>query len=255
MNQPSDFIRSALVDKVARNSAYSLRALARDLGVSHTYLSLILNNKKRISAHQAAWFAETLGFTDDKKENFIRSTLVGTEKRTRKRGAPSFKALEIEQLKCLSSWYHWAILELTLLKNFQPDPLWIAKAIGVSVISIQEAIERLKSLKLLTIENGKWRKTNSLLCVPTTRSHDSIRQLHRQFILKALKNLSQSQMSEFQRRTISAAMIPCDPSKVEEAKKRVERFRRSLIRFLGQGDCTGLYQLNVQLFPLSKETP
>lgn len=253
MQMPSDYIRSALIDKVARNAAYSLRALARDLGVSHTYLSLILNNKKRISAHQAAWFAETLGFSSDHKEKFIRSTLQEPKRKSKKRSSRSFQQIDVDQLKCLSSWYDWAILELTLLKNFRPDPLWISQKLGITPGKVQEAVERLQRLNLLAIEKNNWIKKESLLAIPTKRSHACMRQLQRQFIQKALRDLNNNRPSHFEKRTISAAMIPCNPSRVAEAKKRVEKFRRSLIRFLGEGDCTELYQLNVQLFPLSKE--
>jgi hypothetical protein len=40
-------------------------------------------------------------------------------------------------------------------------------------------------------------------------------------------------------------------SRLPEAYERIDRFRKKLERFLSEGDCTEVYQLNLQLFNLS----
>lgn len=252
METPSQYLKAALYDRIARNQAYSLRAFARDLGLSHTYLSLVINNKKNISAHQAAWMADVLGFEAEKKGRFIESTLPSGRSRVKKKGLETFQNIEIDQLRYLSGWQHWALLDLTLTKDFEPDPRWIAKRLGISVSRVNETVDRLERLGLLERKGGKWKKVESHLAIPTTRSHSCMRQLHRELILKGVKSLASGKQSDYNARSISGAMIPTNPERLEQAKKKIAAFRRSLIRFLSEGESTEVYQLNLQLFPLTR---
>lgn len=54
--QPTELVehlRLRLREKQERNRRYSLRAFARDLGISHSHLSRVLRKQKRLSAAQA----------------------------------------------------------------------------------------------------------------------------------------------------------------------------------------------------------
>ncbi len=250
---PAEHIRSALFSRIERNPAYSLRAFARDLGVSHTYLSLVLNEKKRISPRQATWMAEAMQFDNVKAGAFVQSVLDHGERRPRQNAAALFRTLEIDRMKVLTGWYHFAILDLTLLKNFQPDAAWIAKRLGITSSQARLAADRLERLGLLKREMGKWTKTEALLSVPTTKSEAPMRRLHRELIQKSLQALASAKQKDFDARLISGSMIPANPERIAELKKRIDRFRRQAIRYLSEGECTELYQLNVQLFPLTKK--
>ena len=56
-----EVLRNILVARKRRNKYYSLRALARDVGVSHSLLSLILNGRRGISTFTYMKIATTLG--------------------------------------------------------------------------------------------------------------------------------------------------------------------------------------------------
>lgn len=223
------------------------------MGVSHTYLSLVLNEKKRISPRQASWMAESLGFDAAKTTEFVQSVMDTGVKRPKSTPQALFKSLEMDRMRVLNGWYHFAILDMTLLKTFRPDPVWIAKRLGVTQSQVRAAAGRLERLGLLKREPGRWTKTEALLAVPTEKSEAPMRRLHRELILKSLKALASPRKKDFDARLISGAMIPANPERLQEAKKRVQKFRRQLIRFLSEGDCSELYQLNVQLFPLTRE--
>lgn len=252
MDSPGEYLRSALHDRIARNPAYSLRAFARDLGLSHTYLSLIINHKKRISAQQAVWLSEALGLDAGRKQEFVHSTFNRTKLKADRKASVRFQQLELDKLRLAAGWHHWAILDLTLLQDFQSNARWIAKRLGLSAPLVTEAIQRLKRLGLLESQNGVWKKADHFIAVPTTRSHACMRQLHRDLILKALKNLNSGSKKDYEARSISGAIIPVNPARLQAAKKRVAAFRRNMIRFLSEGECTELYQLNLQLFPLTR---
>ena len=66
-------IKEEFSKRVTRNSSYSLRAFARDLGVSPASLSCFLNQKKGISEKKATDIAGRLDLNLSKKEQFIIS--------------------------------------------------------------------------------------------------------------------------------------------------------------------------------------
>ncbi len=257
---PAQFVTGALAQKRQRNPSYSLRAMARDLGVSHTYLSLVKNGRKQISAHQAQWMGEALKLDETTRAHFVKSALQTLSARSQgprplPKKVAAFLKLEASQARSLTDWYHFAIADLTLTKNFQFDPNWIAKRLGIPPKQAAQAMSRLERSGLLEKTDHGWRKTNSFLQLPTDKTLAPMRRLHRTMILKALAALQSSKKSDFERRDITGSMIPVNPDRLAEAKKRIARFRKQMIRFLSEGECSELYQMNVQLFALTRPTP
>lgn len=255
---PADFVTSALAQKRQRNPSYSLRAMARDLGVSHTYLSLVKNGRKQISAHQAQWMGEALKLDEMTRAHFVKSALQTVSARSRgpkplPKKVEAFLKLEGERARALPEWFYFAVADLTLTKGFQADPAWIAKRLSITPSQAELALSRLQKLGLIEKHLGGWQKTNAFLHLPADRSVAQMRRLHRTMILKSLAALQSPKKSDFERRDITGCLIPTNPARLAEAKKRIARFRKQMIRFLSDGECTELYQMNVQLFPLTRE--
>ena len=57
---------------------------------------------------------------------------------------------------------------------------------------------------------------------------------------------------DYEARDISGAMFAVNSKRIPQAKKKIEKFRRQLLQFLSRGECDELYQLNVQLFSLTR---
>lgn len=252
MENAVSYIKAELTSRQDRNPAYSLRAFARDLSVSHAYVSQVMNGKKRISAHQARWLGETLGMRPAVVEKMVDAALATEKPKLPPKETKRFIKASVDKLRATGEWYHLAILDLIELSDFQPSLAWISKRLGITEKTAKAAVRRLERLGLLIRDSKGWRKGSEFLSFPTQRSHSCVRQLHRDLIGKALENLSSGKKTDFDARLIAGAMIPCNPERLEEAKQRIHRFRREIIRFLSEGECRELYQLNVQLFPLTK---
>ncbi len=67
-------LKNILSKHRARNSKFSLRKFAQDLGISPTMLSQILSNQKGLSESMATNIAEKLNLTSAEKEVFLLST-------------------------------------------------------------------------------------------------------------------------------------------------------------------------------------
>lgn len=255
-HEPRSLLRGVLYSRQERNSQYSLRAFARDLGVSHAYLSRVLSGKLKLSAKKAFKFSQVLDLDEEVSKAFLKSTLAEPSKKNEEqklepRREPFF-FLEIDQFKLFSEWHHFAILDLTTVKGFQPNTAWIAKRLGISKNEVSIAVKRLMRLGLLRRNGKKWEKTHEHLAIPTTKSHQAMRQLHSSLINLALETLALDKKSDYEKRDISGAMFAINSKRLPQAKKKIEKSRRQLLQFLSKGECDELYQLNVQLFSLTR---
>jgi uncharacterized protein (TIGR02147 family) len=260
---PTSVLRGIFLERVARNPSYSLRGFARNLGVSHAYLSMILGGKRRIPEHRAIQFSQLAGLNEAEAAAFVsacRAAVLKPAKGAAKPSSPSpatgrpndYFRLQLDQFRVLSEWYHLAILDLTLLYNFKPDALWIARRLGLKRSEVTKAIARLERLGMLSVAETEWQKKHPKLEIPTYRPDEAIRRFHLQMIQKGMEAALSDKQEDFEARDITGTIMPLNPARLAEAKARIRRFRRSLLNYVTQGKCTELYQLNVQYFPLTR---
>jgi uncharacterized protein (TIGR02147 family) len=258
MTPPEHILKEIYFQKSQRNRSYSLRAFARDLGVSHGYVSLILNDKRRVHPRLAADFASKLKLSQPDTDRLVESAKSGFWKAkgstpsSPKRGADFF-ALELDRFKVLSEWYHLALLDLTMVPDFKPSYGWVARSLGIKPSQAKAAVGRLARLGLLEVSSDGWKKTHAMLTIPASVPSSAIRKFHQQMIGKALQELDSGEPEDFENRFIVGTTMAIDKSRLPEAKRRVAKFRRSLLKFLCDGTATDLYQMNLQLFPLVKK--
>jgi len=247
-------INSAWKLKQARNPAYSLRALARDLEISPTGLSLILNKKRPLTIERAIPWAAKLQFDESLSKKFIEAITYDSDERLNPNNRKShqleekikYAQLQLDQFALISDWYHLAILNLTKLKSFKHDPKWMSKRLGITVEECLLAIDRLIRLNLLEIIEKKYVRTKNSVSTPTDIPSEAIRNYHRQNINRAISSIENVAIEE---RDISSIMMPIDKSKLAEAKKMIRNFRRELALFLEAEEGDQVYSLNIQLFP------
>jgi transcriptional regulator with XRE-family HTH domain len=230
-------IQRVLQEKLEKNARYSLRALARDLGVSHTYLSLVMHGKKMLSQ-------EAVASLNQLKSG--RPVQIYTRPRTKR-----FRQLPVDQFELLSGWYHFAILELIRVKKFVPNVQWIAGNLGVKPYEVQLAVERLERVGLLKREGDRWIDTQEKLSVLPKSANRAMRIYHAQLLERAAEVLRSSGDEGFEKRQFTGMTMAINPKHWEQAKKRIRAFQRSMSDILCQGECEEVYHLAVQLFSLT----
>lgn len=262
-----EIFRDIFIEKQGRNTKYSLRALARDLEVSPTFLSLFLNGKKKLSFQRALAFAQMLGLDEKTSQAFLKSVAIELAKdkdyqvflKTSVEHAQidiereQFHVLELDRFKTLSEWYHIAILDFTEVKNFKSDEKWVAKQLGITKDQVLAAVARLERLGLLETRARQWRKTQSKLAIPTNHSEKAVREFHSQMMIRAKEAMARAEPHEFEEREVCGSTMAINSSRIPEARKRIQKFRRELLEYLTEGECDELYQLNLQFFRLTKE--
>lgn len=258
-----EFLKREYTLRRRRNPGYSLRAFARDLELPAPKLSQALRGTCGFSSKRARQIAKKLNLSESEKDLFValvesehsRSKMGKHEARTRAElfiSSQGFGELDLERFKIISDWYHFAILELTEVADFQTNPFWIAKRLGISSEQTKQAVQRLLDFGLLT-ENARneIRQTQADLATPSGIPSRELREHHSQILQKADEAL---QNVPIERRDYSAMTMAINSSKINEAQKWIKEFRRRFCKDIQDHEIKDrVYCLAIQFFPLERE--
>lgn len=163
----------------------------------------------------------------------------------------NYLQLKLDTFAIISDWYHYAILELTFVPNFKADSKWISRKLSITVEEAKTAVERLQRLGLLIEENGSLIKSSRGLTnqseVDTSVAH---RELQRQIINKALDAIDNCPADL---KGITSMTMAIDMNKLPEARQLVRQFRRKMCALLEDGEQNQVYNLAIQLYPITKK--
>ena len=137
-------------------------------------------------------------------------------------------SLGLDAIRVMSDWYHVAILDLVLLKDFDPRIGKIAAYLGITEIEAKLAVERLLKLGLLVRRNGRLVKVSEELLSPTDIPSEGLRRLHSQMIAKAGESLEGQSID---RRYISSRTMAIDRGISPSSKYWSRNFWRKLERW------------------------
>lgn len=257
-SKPFEVIQLYFKRKQMNNLSYSMRAFARDLKISPSYLSGILSGKKKFPTSKTSDFIKILDLDDvaclqlrralDTSTSISKITLDDDDKSFLKKYVP----LPRIKINLLKHWYYVALLDLTTVSDFKNDPHWISKKLGISLFETTLAIENLKRLGLLKEDCDSLVKVNKKIRFPTNISQKIVRDFHTQMIKKSLSSLKLTDEDSFQNRLIAGATFAIAPHKIQDIKRQLNELLLSVTESATEGECLKVYQFNLQFFPLSK---
>ena len=255
MNAVQSEIQKQVVAKLGelrvKNPSFSLRAFSRRLGISPATLSLVASGRRRISRRLAVRILERLGLDPGRTSSIMSMFQEGA-------AAPltgQAMQLTMDQFHVVSEWYHFAIRALLRTRNAKSSPVWIAARLGIKESEAGAAIARLLRLEMLVRgRGGKLVPTETSYHTPDGVSDSSIRRNHAKHLELALMSLDSDPVGvrDFTNLTMAVA-----PSGLEEARRAIRRFRKEISAILEHTDaypkdCDEVYNLSIQLFPLSR---
>lgn len=269
-HHPIEFLNASLSDIQTRNPSYSMRAWAKQLGLSHVaMLSMVLSEKRKLLPSLASKISvqyKEMGQFSEKEARFFDILVLFHNSQTVDeknfyegilsdlKPDRTFSVLDLDQLNVIAEWYHSAILEIINLKDFNSDPQWICLRLGGSVneSQVRTAIDRLIRLGLFERKSdGSLERTKTFLATPSDIPNQSLRKYHTEMMNKAIRALDRQSVEE---RDITSFTFAIDTKKIPEAKKMIRDFRRKIAKFLESSRGDSVYQLNVQLFNLMENT-
>lgn len=260
----SELLGTEFSRRKQRNTSYSLRAFARDLRLSPSRLSEVLNGKEGLSEKTVDGIASTLtkksverGYIKDLVlAEFSRNSKVRAAAKERvdeMRKAESFRRLKEDQFRVISDWYHAAILELVHLPEFQEQPAWIAKRLGIPSVTAGSALSRLQTLGLLERgADGKWTAKPEAYSAFSDMPSTAIRRFHHQVLNMHSDSLREDPMHD---RQFLSMIVAIPRSRLEEFKSEMNKFATQFWQKIEDEPKDDLYSLSLQLCPVRNRRP
>ena len=258
------YLKEELAVRTRKNPKFSLRAMAMQLGCSHSTLSLVMKGSLNLSLESARKIAARLGLSATETEYFclliqaqgthdaeVRESIIKRMSSLNPRGIKGHD-LTVDVFKQRSEWYYTAIMGMAELPNSNINPSQVSKRLGISKIEAEVAIDRLLRLELLEKDNlGRLIPAQDRLLLQSEATSDqALRKFYRQMLQRAGDALEVQNSKE---RVSGFETIPLAPEAIAEAKEITERYFQEMIA-LGKKHPKqkNVYHLIVHFFNLTQ---
>lgn len=242
----SVFLYDVLTKRQEKNSKYSLRAFARDLGISPGRVSEILHGRRLPGRDLVLRIAEALKLSETDTENLFR--LVRRQKMVRKENAGA-RQLLADEYAMVADLDCYALLMLMGTVEFKSDTHWMSGRLGVSELRVQSILDRLERLQLIRRRSGLYERIQHHVTSTHEIPSDILKESHANVLKHAMDSLYAVEVTK---RDITSITIPADPAKLGRAKEEIRTFRRRMAKLMGNGRPSEVYNLNIQLVPMTK---
>jgi transcriptional regulator with XRE-family HTH domain len=248
-SQWSDFrlyLQDEFLRRIKTNPQYSLRAYAHFFDMNSGSLSQILKGQRKLSVNSITKMAQKLNLSPDMVESFKDTGKNGSTQPTQ------VEQLTMDSFNVISDWYHFAMLELSKTQGFKSEPQWISNKLGVNVNEVNAAIERLRRVDMLRInERNEWEiKSENLSTLNNDFSTVALRKLQTQILEQAMNALENTPIEE---RSQTALTVSINKDDLETVKNMIHRFRRELNAFVESNSVKDeVYNISFSLYPVSK---
>lgn len=257
---PKIWLQEEFNRRRSKNPSYSLRAFANYLKLPPGRLSQILSDKRALTPNLGKKISDRLCLDPLTKQKFLSCIKKQKEKKNATKLAnkvnipnehdTEFQPLDMDTFYLIADRHHFALLSLIQTDDFKNDSKWIAKRLNISVIQVRCSLERLQRLNLIKNEKNQLKLTTQK---GLTTSHDigssALRKSHHQALDQAKISLDQDPVET---RDFTSITMAIDPNKLPIAKEMIKVFRRKLCKFLESENRKEVYDLNIQLLPLTK---
>ena len=234
-----------LISRQKKNPSYSLRSFARDLQISPTALSQVLNKKRKLSKASLLKVADRLSFTPS--ETF--RALAEGKSDSSTFGDDQFRLLSDDVFRFMSEWYYFALLSLASTGKAKSNIQWISRRFGITILESEEALARLKRLGLIEVKQGYIVHNGQQLRTTTDIPSAAARALQKGHLRLATESIENDPI-HLRDMTSMTMAIKCE--KIIEAKKMIKQFRRRFCKTIESKSGEEVYVMGIQFFPVTK---
>ncbi len=207
-------------------------------------LSRILSGQRNLTLKMAMKFADSLELSPKDRhilfQDFYDIPLAHSEE---------VRQLDDDSFELIKNWYHYAISQLTQVAEFREDLSWIARTLGITILTAKLAIERLERVGILARDSdGNLYRTSATVLAGGNAHNLAIREYQRQILEKAITSLDINSIDE---RDITSIMIATNVENIDLVKEEIKKFRLRMAELLGNGEKSRVYNLGIHLIPVS----
>ncbi len=224
-SDPRFYLREELGQRQSRRPQYSLRAFARDLEMSPSFLCEFLAGRQGISRERVHWLAKKLSLPDEQREHFwdLIEAKFGRSPDSKKmaglrvvqRSKTHKSKMSLERFRLVADWYHFVILEILSLPDTRYSPKAMAEILGITEKEVKQAITRLKALDLITeteAEDGKvrWAVSEEITSTEEAGNNDAIQLAHHQMLQMQAAQIEKKGVDKRESVSVTFAMADAD---------------------------------------------
>lgn len=259
---PKDYILLEYELRRARRPSYSMRAFARDLNLSPSSLNDFMKSRVGMSVGRIEKIAQSLNWSDSRKEHFCDLILSKYDKdagvrkasamRVRARLKGDAQSQSLDTFKSISEWYHLVILEVCEIRDFV-TPAGISKDLQIPVITATKAVKRLIKLGLLQETDRGLKPADSTNYYNSETPFEAIRSFHSQVLGLAQKSL---EVQAQQDRESQSLVFSMDEKEASAMHAEIRKAVMNIVgRYADNSTKNSIQMLSLQVFPiLQKET-
>lgn len=255
----------AYYDYHKQRNRLSMRSLAAEAGMnSSAWIHHLIRGTKNLSPRSARNLGEAMQLQGTALDYFLllvkfeQSTVTDERDRLFQRLLDmkiEQKAVGIaeKQYEYYTRWYHPVIRSLVSKVDFGSDFALLGRCLNppISASQARQSVRLLQRLGLIGQgENGRWQQKDSLLTTGDEVDSLNVANYHKQVARLAQGAVDRSDRDLHE---LAAMTVGVDKETFEKIRDRVRSFRREIIDLVDSaGETDRVYQLNVQLFPVSR---
>jgi uncharacterized protein (TIGR02147 family) len=260
--------RSYLSDKYDElkkvSSSFSYRFFSKQCGYSSpNYLKLVTNGDRNLSIESISKFSVFFKMNKKESEYFKKLVLFNQTKNSQERKELAEQILKFsvftrihplakDQFLYTSNWYYVAVREILQTKKVKLDAKTISELIRprVSQANIENVLDTLLRLKMIRKKDNRYVQINELVSTGDEVSYAGVAEFHIQMMELASQSIDSVDRNM---RDISGVTVSLSSESIEELKIMIQKFRKNVLE-LSERDKNkqSVYQLNLQMFPLSE---
>jgi uncharacterized protein (TIGR02147 family) len=242
-------LRNRYEEARTKNSAFSIRAFSKRVGISPATLSLVLNGKRAVSSKMIQKISDRLAL-DPRERAELFEKPVKPKTVPKQQNLIQYLRLSADQYQVIADATSFAFLNLLETKGFKNDSKWIAKRLKTSPKIIQETIERLLRLDMIKKDGSTYVRVKSRYRTTDDVASSSLKASHSQTLELAQKSLYEDAIEY---RDFGWLTFPMSKSTISSAKELIRKFNDDLLELVeNHGEADEVYRFSTQLFPLTQ---
>ncbi len=259
------FLRDYYEERKKTCKFFSYRYFSKKAGInSPNFLKLVIESKRNLTSLTIEKFIKALALSD-KEANFFRHLVLFNQSKSGQEKQHHYTIMlsmmhnvKEQRLTALQHEYfnHWfvpVIREMICLYDFKGDYKKIASSVipPINVREVRFAIKLLKKLGMIEQKSdGTFKQTSAAIISDSTIGRMAIRSFNREMLLKAQAALDEIPVEE---RQIYGVTIGVSRACYDVIAAEMAAFRDRVVAIVNNDTYSNrVYQLHLQLFPLSR---
>lgn len=246
---------------------FSMRAMAKKLGVSVSLLSLILKGKRNLPIRLIDPLCSILDIDQVDRDQILHLVLSKKGKEPDRaselaglKGSPkpSSRKLKWETLakseqEFLADWKDIAIFLCCGVKDFDGTPEYVSRKLFLELGLVNRKMKTLEESGFLVNRDGKLERAKKTLQLRSGKDLSVIRKYHKSHMENAMwaleNNLSEA---DLQNRLITGMTLTASKKSIPMIKQKIQSFMIEIAELCDQETPDEVFQFALQFFPLTR---